>query len=55
MGFKAIYVYIPIVLEFVALAAVSRYDLDKFYKNVQSDLEAGKYAPGVKPYFDKEK
>ena len=55
MGFKAIYVYIPIVLEFVALAAVSRYDLDKFYKNVQSDLEAGKYAPGVKGHFDREK
>lgn len=54
MGFKAIYIYIPIVLEFVAIFAVSKYDLDKRYKEIQDDLEAGRYAPGVKAYFEKE-
>ncbi len=53
MGFKAIYIYIPIVLEFVAIAAVAMYDLDKFYDDIQKDLEEGKYAPGVTAYFDK--
>ena len=53
MGFKAIYIYIPIVLEFVAITAVSRYDLDKFYHDIQKDLENGRYAPGVQSYFSK--
>lgn len=53
MGFKAIYIYIPIILEFVAIIAVTRYDLDKFYDDIQKDLEEGKYAPGVTSYFEK--
>lgn len=53
MGFKAIFIYIPISLEFIALAAVSRYDLDKKYKQVEDDLAEGKYAPGVSSYFEK--
>lgn len=53
-GFRAIYVYIPIVLEIVAVFAVYLYDLDKIYAEVETDLANGKYAPGVVPYFSSE-
>ena len=53
-GFKAIYVYIPVVLEFVAIFAVTQYDLDKHYALIARDLAEGRYAPGVEAYANKE-
>ena len=52
MGFKSIYIYIPIVLEIIGFVALCFYDLDKKYDDIQKDLEEGRYAPGVKSYFD---
>ena len=47
------YAFVKNSLEFVAIIAVTRYDLDKFYDDIQKDLEEGKYAPGVTSYFEK--
>ena len=43
MGFKAIYIYIPLVVEAIAIAAMFFYNLDKIYPKVVADLKDGKY------------
>lgn len=51
-GFKAIYIWIPIVVEIIAIVSLLLYDLDKKYDAIAADLKEGRYAPGVKSYFD---
>lgn len=53
-GFKAIYIFIPIVLEIIGVVTVGFYDLDKKYSKIETDLTEGKYAPGVVAYFSEQ-
>ena len=43
----SIFVWVPFAFAAICVLVLAFYDLDKFYPQVEADLKAGKYAPGI--------